>query len=240
MSGVIPKDKLTGYKRWDIGSLDAKQKPAVQNEPPVAKTSTVVAASAALPDLAETIAPQPLTSAEELERMHAEARAEGYAIGFREGQEAGQQSMAMMVAESTARYAELLGNLQLALDDLDQHVADQVLGVALEVAAQVLRGAINTRSELLLPVIREAIAALPLHHAHVVLRMNPMDAPLIREQIGEQLAQTGTQIIDDPEVSIGGCQLVAGASEVDATIETRWKRVLESIGVAPLEWMNQP
>jgi flagellar assembly protein FliH len=63
---------------------------------------------------------------------------------------------------------------------------------------------------------------------------------LIREQIGEQLAQTGAQIIDDPEISSGGCMIVAGASEVDATIETRWKRVLESIGVAPLEWMNRP
>jgi flagellar assembly protein FliH len=130
--------------------------------------------------------------------------------------------------------------LQIALAHLDQHVAEQVLGVALEVAAQVLRGAINTRPELLLPVIREALGALPLHHAHVVLRLNPGDATLIREQIGEQLAQTGAQIIDDPEISSGGCMIVAGASEVDATIETRWKRVLESIGVAPLEWMNRP
>jgi flagellar assembly protein FliH len=31
--------------------------------------------------------------------------------------------------------------------------------------------------------------------------------------------------------------LLAGASEVDATIETRWKRVLEAIGTEPQEWL---
>jgi flagellar assembly protein FliH len=32
--------------------------------------------------------------------------------------------------------------------------------------------------------------------------------------------------------------LQAGTSEVDATIETRWKRVLESIGAEPQEWLT--
>jgi flagellar assembly protein FliH len=236
--GVIPKDKLTSYQRWSIGSLDAKAAPRGQS--PVDTEITAVAAQSAAPGHTELQTTQNLTSAEEIERIHDEARANGHSLGYREGLETGQQTIATTVAETTARFAALLGNLQIALAHLDQHVAEQVLGVALEVAAQVLRGAINTRPELLLPVIREALGALPLHHAHVVLRLNPEDATLIREQIGEQLAQTGAQIIDDPEISSGGCMIVAGASEVDATIETRWKRVLESIGVAPLEWMNRP
>jgi flagellar assembly protein FliH len=181
-----------------------------------------------------------LANAEDIERIHDEARANGYSVGYREGLDAGQQAMATTVAETAAQFAELLGNLQVSLAHLDQTVAEQILNVALEVAAQVLRGAINTRPELLLPVIREALAALPLHHAHPILRLNPADAGLIREQIGEQLAQTGAQLIDDTEISPGGCLLVAGASEVDATIETRWKRVLESIGVDPSAWMNLP
>ncbi|MBU1364311.1 MAG: flagellar assembly protein FliH [Gammaproteobacteria bacterium] len=235
---VIPKDKLTSYQRWSIGSLDAQ--PATGSQPPSVS-----------PDKAERTAPPPVSgpaepepaqaqnSAEELERIREEARADGHSLGYSEGLEAGRQAMAATAAETTAYFAELVGNLQTSLAHLDQHVADQVLNLALEVAAQVLRGAISTRPELLLPVIREAISALPLHHAHVVIRMNPADAPVIREQIGDQLSQTGAQIIDDPEVSPGGCILVAGASEVDATIETRWRRVLESIGVAPSEWMNR-
>ncbi len=239
MAGVIPKDKLAGYQRWNIGALDAKPVALSQSPENTASTAPAVASSvvASQPEVHATTNP---TNTEEIEHLHEEARANGYSVGYREGLEAGQQAMATTMTETTAQFAELLGNLQIALAHLDQHVAEQVLSVALEIAAQVLRGAINTRPELLLPVIREALAALPLHHAHVVLRLSPVDATVIREQIGEQLAQTGAQIIDDPEISPGGCLLVAGASEVDATIETRWKRVLESIGVAPSEWMNRP
>lgn len=239
MAGVIPKDKLTGYQRWSIGSLDAK--PATpQVRPPVDGATNTVTPSSALPAHSEPNLVQSQTGAEEIERIHEEARANGHNLGYREGLEAGHEATATVITETTTRFSELLGNLQVSLAHLDQHVADQVLCLALEVASQVLRGAINTRPEFLLPVIREAITALPLHHAHVVVRLNPADAKLIREQIGEQLSQTGTQIIDDIDISPGGCLLVAGASEVDATIETRWKRVLESIGVNPSEWMNTP
>lgn len=237
MAGVISKDKLHSYQRWSIGSLDENSAP---QSPPASDTANASATEAnTTPAPAEERAAPSLPNAEEMQRAQDEARIEGYSAGYREGLDAAQQAMATTVAETTAQFAELLGNLQISLSHLDQHVAEQLLDLALEVAAQVLRGAINTRSEFLLPVIREALAALPLHHAHVILRMNPADATLIREQIGEQLSQTGTQIIDDPEISVGGCLLKAGASEIDATIETRWKRVLEAIGAAPTEWTSR-
>ncbi|AXS79188.1 flagellar assembly protein FliH [Dechloromonas sp. HYN0024] len=236
MAGVIPKDKLGGFQRWNIGSLDENTQAlsvADTAPPSIASASTV-------PQATEARTTHSQATLDELQRSHEAARAEGYSTGYREGLEAAQQAMAITAAESSAQFAELLGNLHISLAHLDQHIAEQLLDLALEVAAQVLRGTIRTRPELLLPVIREAVAALPLHHAHVILRMNPADSPLIREQIGEQLAQTGTQIIDDPAISPGGCLLTAGTSEIDATIETRWKRVLESIGTTPSEWMNQP
>ena len=60
----------------------------------------------------------------------------------------------------------------------------------------------------------------------------------MRQHLGEQFAQTGTQIIEDNTITPGGCQLLAGASEVDASIETRWKRVLEAIGTEPQAWLT--
>jgi flagellar assembly protein FliH len=71
-----------------------------------------------------------------------------------------------------------------------------------------------------------------------MLHLNPADATSIREQIGEQLQQSGTHIVDDVTVTPGGCSLKAGISEIDATMETRWRRVLESIGSEPLEWQS--
>ena len=137
-------------------------------------------------------------------------------------------------------WLNLKGKPQVALAHIMVPAERQVLDLALEVASQVIRGTVATRSEALLPVIREAISALPLHHTHVLLHLNPADASVVREQIGEQLTLTGTQIIDDAAISQGGCLLKAGTSEIDATIETRWKRVLEAIGSEPREWLTSP
>ena len=50
--------------------------------------------------------------------------------------------------------------------------------------------------------------------------------------------QAGNQLIDDPDISPGGCLLNAGASEIDASVETRWKRILEPLGATAHEWQN--
>ena len=69
-------------------------------------------------------------------------------------------------------------------------------------------------------------------------RLNPVDAENIRTQLTEQFAQTSTRIVEDREITPGGCMLQAGPSEVDATIETRWKRVLEAIGTEPVSYTH--
>ena len=100
-----------------------------------------------------------------------------------------------------------------------------------------LRQSLRVKPELLLPVVREAVATLHPHSGHPALFAHPDDAALIRTQLGEQLAHNNWRIIDDATLSTGGCRVEVGASEVDATLETRWRRVIESIGISQ-EWLS--
>lgn len=235
MSSIIPKEQLANYQRWQMGSFDSPAKiesPAPDNAgvQPEVDQSTASAEG-------EISSMLPLPTAEDIERINEEARNEGYQTGLAEGRAAAQAENAEIIAAEIAKISGLIGNLQQALQGIDQSVADQLLDLALEVAGQVLRGTVKTRREALLPVIREAIAALPMHHAHIQLFMNPADAAIVREQIGEQIAQYGGQIIEDAGISDGGCLLKAGASEIDASLEMRWKRVIEAIGTNPRDWL---
>lgn len=227
MAGFIPKEDLPTYQRWQVGSFDA---------PPSATSVTPSTPSSEKEE--SSIAQFHLPTAEEIERLHEDARAEGYKAGYAEGQNAAAEAAETARADESARFLVLMQNFSDALTAMDQEIAEQVLDLALEVSRQVIRSTIDTQREALLPIVREAIAALPLHHAHVSLHLNPADAAMVKENIGEQLAQSGTQILDDPAISPGGCKLVAGASEIDASIETRWKRVLEAIGATPTEWLR--
>lgn len=237
MAGIISRDNLAGYQRWQVHSFDQKSPEKASSTP--SETPPSPAPSNEIVEL-EVVSNIGLPTAEEIEQINESARAEGYQAGFEEGQRAGEAKLNETIAQALSRFSTLLDNLKTALAEMDQSIAEQVLDLALEVAAQVIRSTVAMRSEVLLPIIREATSALPLHHAHLLLYLNPDDATVVREHIGEQLTATGTQIIDDPSMSRGGCLLKAGNSEVDATMETRWRRALEAIGAEPQEWLSSP
>ncbi len=223
MPAYIPKEQLESYRRWQADAFDPPD-----DTPP---TAPMPEPSAPLPpaDEAEMLADLPLPTAEDIERIHEEARAAGHEEGYQAGRAEGLAA----AGEEVERMAALVGNLSESLASFDQTLADDVLALAVELASQVLRQRLAADPEALLPVVREALAALPLHHGHVVLHVHPDDGEAIRRHLGESFSHAGWQILDDRSITPGGCQLKAGSSEVDATLETRWKRVLETVGAAP-------
>lgn len=239
MSGVIPKEKLAGYQRWQIGSFD---KPAA---PPAQPAGEPAPAAPASPppepeEPAEAVASIPFPTAEDLARINEEARREGYQQGYDEGRAAGEAEWQAQIHEHVSQLSNLIGNLQTSLAQLDQHVADQLLDLALEVAAQILRTSLKVDRTLLLPLIREAINELPLHHGAISLYLNPADATPLAPLLKEQLAHTGAHIVADSNIAAGGCVIKAGSSEIDASMGVRWRRVLEAIGIKAKEWLPNP
>jgi flagellar assembly protein FliH len=37
-------------------------------------------------------------------------------------------------------------------------------------------------------------------------------------------------VVEDPQIERGGCRLETPSTEIDATLETRWRRVIASLG----------
>jgi flagellar assembly protein FliH len=227
---VIPKEELGKYERWQFGSFDRQPAPAAAPTP-TAEAATKPASPPPEPEVR-------LPTAEDVEHMLEDARSQGYAAGLAEGREAAAAEASLAAEAFAARYSALIDGLQQSLKEVDQSVAEQLLALAIEIANQITRAHLTVREDALLPLIREAIATLPLHHAHITIRLNPADAADVRRLMGDELSQGGAQIIEDSSISSGGCLLQAGTSEIDASIETRRKRVLETIGTEPQAWQN--
>ena len=225
MTRVIPKEQLTAYERWEVAAFDEAEQDR--------KDLAAAAAVELTPGPADTPieAEEPvvvLPTAEEIERMHIEAHEQGYAAGYAEG---------IAQARAASEQMDLLMlSLQEAIADVHQTVAEQLLATAVEVAQQMVRQSLRIHPELILPVVKEAILALHPNFDRPLLFTHPDDALLIREQLGDTLTHKHWQIIEDATLSAGGCRIELGASEVDATLETRWRRILESIGISP-EWL---
>jgi len=221
-AGFIPKEKLTAYQRWELAAFDEAEQKAE-------RAREMAAAELPPQEVIEEPPPTPeeppivLPTAADIERMHNEAHEQGYAAGYEEG-----------IADAKAVLADatrILDNLQQAVTNLDQKIADQLLATSIEIANQVVRQSLKLQPELLLPIVREAVATLHPGAGHPALLAHPEDATLIRKHMGDHLSHNNWRIIEDPALTRGGCRIELGASEVDATLETRWRRVIEAIGV---------
>lgn len=219
MGPATDEGKLTAWERWELAAFDdPAQKPATLQgtAPPV-----------------EEPAPK-LPTAEDIERIYQQAQQEGYQAGLQSGLQAGYaEGQAKALAEAE-RIGSLAARLDEALAGLDAGVADELLALALEVARQVVRHEIAVRPEALLDVVREVLGQLP--HQHAAIYLNPEDASLVRSYLGDQLTHAGHRIHEDPKLARGDCLLEAGGSQVDASVATRWRRVLEGLGLEDV-WM---
>jgi flagellar assembly protein FliH len=192
--------KLTAWQRWEL---------------PAFKAGRELARNAGLP------------TAGEIEQIHQQSRDEGYQLGFNEGKQKGYAQGLAQASQQNQRFLALTTQLEQQVDEL---VASELMGLSLDIARQMIQQSLKVRPELLLGMVREAIGSLPVFNqsAHVIL--NPTDAALVRERMGEQLSHSGWKILEDARMERGGARLETANSQIDASLEARWKRVTAAMG----------
>ena len=131
------------------------------------------------------------------------------------------------------RIGQVIGSLQAALDQLGSRGADALLDLSLEVARQVIRGELALRRDAVLPAVREAIALIVDHTAHPRVHLSPQDFDLVSAELGADAGHRGCRFVADPSVPPGGCRIETQQGEIDATLETRWRRVVATLGGEP-------
>ncbi len=128
------------------------------------------------------------------------------------------------------RIGQVIASLQAGLDELAARGAETLLDLALEVARQVLRRELASRRDAALPVVREAISLVADHAAHPRVHLNPQDLALISAELEADAGYRGCRFIADVGVPPGGCRIETPQGEIDATLETRWRRVIAKLG----------
>lgn len=249
------------YRRWEPADFDSdncagpgttggKRTPAPDPEDALAAAPAPAAVNATeAPPPAPPPPPEPslppdfhLPTAEEIERMHDDARAagfaEGHAAGYAEGLEAGRAEGYAegkgLAEDEAARLKSLADGLDEALRAIDKEVAEEIMALAIEMARRMVRITLADHPETVLETVRSALLQLPQGHAQI--HLHPDDLALVRQHLGEQLAQGGHRLQEDVRLQRGECRIDGQGAQVDATLETRWRRVLESIGHERARW----
>lgn len=187
--------------------------------------------------------PQPLTGATASAPTRDAARAEpdaaaridaarqaGYQDGYRDGLaalDAFKRSFAQQTSERIGQWLRAFDEQMLGLErDMARAVAD----TATLLARQVVREELVQDPERIARVAQEALDALLSSAKHITLRVHPDDEALVRGGAGDALAARGARLVADEGVQRGGCRVDSDIGVIDATIETRWKRALDTLG----------
>ncbi|MGL1833361.1 flagellar assembly protein FliH [Rhodocyclaceae bacterium SMB388] len=237
---VTRHQAVGAYQRWRPESFDERTEtdPAVPGEPAAKADTPPVAPAAEPPPHAAAAEPMfALPTAEEIERMYEHAHDEGYQAGFDEGRSAGLADGQAEVRQQADRLAELVRNMDAALDLIDGDIAQEVAALAVAIARQVVRHTLADHPTTISETVREALQQLPQGKARI--RIHPDDAALVREYLEDQLEQGHHTLVEDDGIHRGGCRLESAGCEIDATVETRWRRVLQGMGRTDTDWENE-
>ena len=207
MTGAgIPKEQLTAFQRWELASFDpvpdARTAPA---NPSIPATEAIEA---------------------QLQEIRQKAYSEGLAAGYQTGYDSGMQQAQLEIAQLQT----LMGNFQIALNQIDENLAQSLLDLSLEIARKMIVETLTVKPEIILKIVNSAISSLPHFNQNAHLILHPADAELVQKLMGEHLAHAGWKIFTDEKIERGGCRVETAHSNIDATLPARWQRIVESIG----------
>lgn len=163
---------------------------------------------------------------EELERVRAEA--------YAQGQEEGRKSA---VAEQQAEMTRIEEQLSTVLKDLTSQLQEraaaverQALSLALAIAEKLVTTTVEVNPEYLVPIVREAISLAGTATIRQV-RVSPQDFEFI-EVVGvaRKLKEfDGTWQFVADETIRSGCIVDTSAGEIDYQIDAAWERIREQV-----------
>jgi flagellar assembly protein FliH len=161
----------------------------------------------------------------QLEHDVAKAKEAARATGYAEGYAAGMQGARSLLDKQKKSFQLIVDNLQGELNQFSQTMAEEVLKLSLDLTRVLMIQAQSIHPELIIPVVQDALNRLPPMVHPIQLAVNSEDARLLKEAFADEISSLGLRIRVDNTLTSGGCKLETAASQVDATVESRWKRL---------------
>lgn len=155
--------------------------------------------------------------------------AEGSQKGYDEALAQGTHEMHEMQKQQVKQYSQLMDALNEPFKKLDARVEKQLVNLAIAIAGHLVRRELKADPGEVVAVVRAAVNVLPLAAQNINLHLHPADAELVKSSLALTHTITSWNIIENPLISQGGCQVMTDVSFVDATVEKRLAAVIAMV-----------
>ncbi len=161
-------------------------------------------------------------SAKQLEQLQKKAYEEGFQSGYQDGKSEAEAE----VLQLKDRICQTVTSVNQSLSIIDHEVENQLIRLIVKLIAQLLRKEYLTDPGLLQLVVHEVISELLMPGLKIQVYLNPEDALFFRETLASAELKN-IEIVDQPKLQRGDCKFVTQTTDIDGTIETRIKNIMD-------------
>ena len=174
------------------------------------------------------------------DQLHDEAEKQGYSDGMEKGfAEGREQGRAEALAESAEQLRQLSAAwFQVASDweqqrtEMEREARQAVLDFALSAAEKLVHRVIEVDETVVVDQAAQALSLVMSSHDASV-RIHPVDRPMLEDALPDLLSELSNmehiELVDDEEITPGGCIVAFGQGRIDATIERQLERLINLI-----------
>jgi len=145
---------------------------------------------------------------------HEEGVAAGHQAGYATGLSEGRAEM----AQAVARLREVLDYFSQPLDELSDSVQEELLQLVISVSQAIIKRKLSVKPADIRRILIEALSCLPAANRSGEIYLHPGEAKRVLR--GDHPAP-GFTICEDTAMAPGGCRIVAGDSNIDASLHHR-------------------
>lgn len=167
---------------------------------------------------------------------------EGYAKGEAEGRTQGEaRARAQYEAQWQQRLAlaaSLIEGLEHLAERTRETLAEEIAALAVEIARRVLQDELRTSPERIVSLVRRLLEETGV--PRLTIRLHPEDLSLVHDALETELTKGGHRLIADAAIARGGCLVESETRVIDASLPTRWRRLVSRLWPESAQWDETP
>ena len=154
---------------------------------------------------------------------------EGLKLGHDEGIETGLAQGKETIDKLSADWQSLVSQLHEPLKIVEKNTEQQLLHLVVKLTEAVTLQEAKINPDIITSAIGMGIKALPSQEAKTLILIHPDDIKRVEQQFGEEYIQEqGWRLLAAPQLDPGSCQIENSTSNIDLSVKSRLKEVLES------------
>lgn len=152
---------------------------------------------------------------------------EGKEIGYKKGFEKGLIEIKNEKKKKILQIEKFLVELKSSLIGLDSVIPSKIMQIAIKISEKIIKQSPLCNTKVILKETQKLLHNKNFLGNNLSIYVHPDDINVLKNNLGDTLKDQGWRILGDSQLLRGGLRIMSENGEIDATLESRWKKICQ-------------